>query len=329
MEQKIETRSAVNGTPQAKSDKIEVIKVLSLAIVSFILGFGLVIAFLRPAPFDTDVDSTPPTAAARPSHGSGIPPAREIDEPETSSTHEGYAPANSASAPLELGKEKAEGEETQSANAPLEVPPGRTPEGISLDGDAFYLKCWESNGTEKSGESCDKLTILEKRVSTRLYVVNKCKLSHAGENANGVLSLGVEVDFKEGSLSFWNGASSDLANAAEIATCLRTELAGLPLGSISHDNERYRLFFTVLFGTKPPQKAAASKTQPADQKGGKMVAVKMDRVRVREAPNTGRPIGKISSGNQVSLLEQKDDWCRVITPNGNEGWMICEALDLK
>jgi hypothetical protein len=328
MEQKIETRSTVSRTPQAKSDKIEVVKVLSLAIVSFILGFGLVIAFLRPAPFDTDVDSAPPTAAPRPSHGSGIPLAGKIEEPVASSTQEGYAPVSSDTG-LELGGKEAKDKENEngSADAPPEVPPGRTPEGISLDGDAYYLKCWKSDGTEIDGKSCDKLAILEKRVSTRLYVVNKCKLTHAGENAKGILSLGIEVDFKEGSLSFWNGASSDLASAPEIATCLRTELAGLPLSSISHDNERYRLFFTVLFGTKP-QKAAAAKAQPDIKKGGKMVDVKMDRVRVRQAPKTGRPIGKISSGNQVRLLEQKDDWCRIITPNGNEGWMICEALDL-
>ena len=28
------------------------------------------------------------------------------------------------------------------------------------------------------------------------------------------------------------------------------------------------------------------------------------------------------------LLKKKDGWCNIITPNQNEGWMICNALEL-
>ena len=28
----------------------------------------------------------------------------------------------------------------------------------------------------------------------------------------------------------------------------------------------------------------------------------------------------------VSALKKKGEWCQVLTPNSNEGWMICEAL---
>ena len=42
--------------------------------------------------------------------------------------------------------------------------------------------------------------------------------------------------------------------------------------------------------------------------------------------STGEVIGKIGKDNQVKLLKKKGDWCQVMTPNNNEGWMICEAL---
>ena len=51
-----------------------------------------------------------------------------------------------------------------------------------------------------------------------------------------------------------------------------------------------------------------------------------DHVRVRKQPKNGTVFGKISSGNQVRLIDEKDGWCRVVTPNNNKGWMICDSL---
>ena len=201
------------------------------------------------------------------------------------------------------------------------MPPGRTPSGVALDGSGFYLKCWDDSGTELPGDSCDKLAVLEKRFSTRLYVVDKCKKKHTSEKSKGKLSVGVEVDFSSGSLSFWNGASSELENAALVAKCLRTELAGLPTYGFDHKYAKYRIFFTVLFGDAP--KATVSKPKPGE---GKLVDVIKDRVRVRKEPVTGEVIGLISSDSQVRLLGKKEGWCRVVTPNNNEGWMTCEAI---
>lgn len=319
---------------QQRNDKIEVIKVLVIAVLSFVVGFALVILFLRPtAPSSAQTQPDEETEVPTESTGDETPASADEQEAANktdslSETGGGYAPEPEAEqAGDETGDEAGdEGAASSEGEAPSEVPPGRTPEGITLDGDAFYLKCWDASGEELPGSACDRLEVLEKRFSTRLYVVDKCRQKSAGDKAQGKLSLGVEVDFDKMSLSYWNGASSEIEGAGKIATCLRTELAGLPIHGFDHKYERYRIFFTVLFGkgdAKAAKKEAESK-KPAGK--GKMAEVTMDRVRVRKEPVDGEVIGKISTGNQVKLLERKGGWCKIITPNGNEGWMTCEAL---
>ncbi|MCP4599698.1 MAG: SH3 domain-containing protein [Proteobacteria bacterium] len=316
------------GQPQ-KGDKIEVVKVLVIAVISFLLGFALVILFLRPTHPSSGVKSreAPSETSIVSSNERIVPtnePARQGYAPKDSPS-KGYAPDLSASST----KPADEDGEFHEGNAPPEVPPGKTPQGVSVDGLGFYLKCWDENGQEHPGGSCDRLRVLEKRFSTRLYVIDRCKKRHASNEDEGKLSLGMEVDFEKMALSFWNGASSSVKNAAKITTCLRGELAGLPIHGFDHKYSRYRIFFTVIFGKAvekgdpTPGSAAASKPP---RKKGKLKEVIKDRVRVRRTPKDGEVIGKISTGNQVQLLEKKQGWCRVITPNNNEGWMICDAL---
>lgn len=315
-----------------KSDKLEVIKILVLAVVSFALGFGLVILFLGPkSTKKQELVSEEGIVAQVTSPGGAEPPA--------SDGKGGYAPAGSAGyapepvdAPAGAGdgsREAAEGAAlADQATAPVEVPPGRTPDNVAIDGAAFYLKCWDDNGGEISGASCDKLSVLEKRFSTRLYVVDKCKQKHAGDKAEGKLSIGMEVDFEQNALSFWNGASSDLEKANQVAVCLKGELNGLPIHSVNHKYSKYRIFFTLVFGKSKGKAAPSEPPAKATLKAPKGATVKvvMDRVRVRKTPVDGEIIGKIGSDNEVKLLKKKDGWCQVLTPNNNEGWMTCEAL---
>ena len=331
------------GTKPQKGEKIEVVKILILAVVSFVLGFGLVIFFLSP----DDVGHAGETLSSEETAESAAAPKEESEPKEIPDTAggAGYAPSqtagenplmagldNGSSGDNGAGKDNDMPSAQDEADTPVEVPPGRTPEGTTLDGNAFYLKCWNSDGEETPGSGCDPLTVLEKRFSTRLYVVDKCKQAHAGAKAEGKLSIGMEVDFDADSVSFWNGASSTVENAGKVSTCLRNELKGLPIHSVKHKHSKYRLFFTVLFGKStdkaPPSSASeANADEPAKPVAkGKMKEVIMDRVRVRKAPETGAIIGKISSGNQVTLIGKKGDWCEIITPNNNQGWMICEAL---
>ncbi|MBN2530702.1 MAG: SH3 domain-containing protein [Deltaproteobacteria bacterium] len=285
----------------------EIVKVLILAIVSFVAGFALIYFFLRPGAPDVAPDQLPAGESA-------VAPT-ENDTPDTPNV----APASTKSAP-KVGT----------------VPPGETPNGVSQVGETHYLKCWDKTGIESDGAKCDRLLKLENRFTERLYVVDECKDTVSGDAASGKLVVAAEVNFDTGTVSFWNGAASDIRNASDIGDCLRNRLAGLPIESIDHSFSRYRMYFTVAFGSAapPPQVAGADNNDANDAPSepptgaGRVVEVVKDRVRVRKAPVNGEPFGQISSGNKVRLLKQENDWCHIVTPNNNEGWMICNALQL-
>lgn len=355
---KQDTRHSSPGS-KASGDKMEIVKLLVIALLCSGLGFALVYIFFGPpiqgrvetgqtalsgelsttdsatdalaaSSFEAETVAMADTEGARGSRYApeGAGPGYGVQEEDSSSpvTADRTQPvASTLAASVDRGA------------LPPVVPPGKIPEGVAVDGNAFYVKCWDKAGTELEAESCDKLDLLEKRFSTRLYVVDKCRIEVAGAEAAGKLSLGVEVDFSTLSVSFWSGPSSNLPSADAVAQCLRSELRGLPVDGVPHKQGRYRMFFTVLFGKKLIQTAADktpqsvigktdAKAAPAPK--GKTVKVTMDRVRVRKSPVDGEEIGRISSGNEVRLLSRKDDWCRVLTPAGNEGWMICDALGL-
>ena len=295
--------------PRTKAATGEIIKVLVLAVVSFISGFALIFFFLRPSAPEVNPDELPPDSRA--------PIPADADTPDTP------PPSSSASTGKNSGKPS--------------LPPGETPAGVSQTGDPHYLKCWDNTGIESDGTKCDRLLKLENRFTERLYVVDECKNKMAGDAAGGKLVVASEVNFDTGNISFWNGAASDIRSASDIGDCLRERLSGLPIESIDHDFSRYRIYFSVEFGAPPaPAAVADAAGDPAmdftsgpsepPPGSGKMVDVIKDRVRVRKAPVNGEPIGKISSGNKVRLLKQQNGWCNVVTPNNNEGWMICTAL---
>lgn len=335
----------------AKNDKLELVKILAIMVVSFALGFALVILFLKPTPPSTgdtgddrpEEQPTPqpalPAAPAAPAAASAPPSSADtaILSPAPSPAAPGSGYAGDGYAPPPIGAEPAApvAPDTQAdeGSARPGVPPGKTPEGVSIDGAAFYLKCWDAAGVEIPGTSCDRLEVLEKRFSTRLYAVAKCKVDAVGEKAEGKLSVGMEADFDAKSVRFWIGASSTFENTGKIAGCLRDSLAGLPIDEIPHKQNRYRLFHTVLFG-KQAKRAVADKpqqpdaqAQPKAPKGkGKVAKVIKDHVRVRRTPQDGEIIGKIGKDNEVRVLEKKQGWCHVVTPNGKEGWMICDSL---
>jgi hypothetical protein len=87
---------------------------------------------------------------------------------------------------------------------------------------------------------------------------------------------------------------------------------------------RFRIFFTVAFKDSEKQRRALKELKRI----GRTVDVVKDNVRVRNRPGDGLVLGKVSSHHQVTLIKHRDEWCRVITPNNHQGWMICDALAL-
>ncbi|MBN2341334.1 MAG: SH3 domain-containing protein [Deltaproteobacteria bacterium] len=306
----MENKLPIPKPTKEKNATGEIAKVLILAVISFIAGFALIFFFLRPSGPDVAPDELPSTE----SNGQAV-----ADTPDTPAA--GTAPKSAV--------------ET--------VSPGETPDGVTQPSEPHYLKCWDKTGIENDGAECDRLLKLENRFTERLYVVNECKTAEAGEAADGKLVVACEVNFDTQSISFWHGAASDIRNASDIGDCLRNKLAGLPLEAIDHEFSRYRIYFGVQFGVAAPAVAAGSEAAESDgdnemsfaegptappEGKGRLVNVAKDRVRVRRSPVDGEVFGKISTGNKVRLLKQENGWCHIVTPNNNEGWMICSALEL-
>jgi hypothetical protein len=289
-----------NRTLKTKIRKI--VPILVVLIGSFIAGFAAVYTLCH---------SRTPSNAVSPSLLPAVP--NSTDTQDLSEISEVFIDTVDEDAAQNL-----------EGDMPPEVPPGRIPDGVSIDKAPLYFKCWDSDGTTHRDPDCDTLEIFEKRFESRLYIVDRCKRQHAGETTEGKLSLGVQVDFNENSVSFWSGPSSELENAEPIGTCVRRELSRLPISGIEHKFIKYRLFFTVEF--RDPERV--QKELNKLKKRGRTVDVKMDHVRVRRLPEDGFVIGKISRDSQVIFVKKKGDWCHVVTPNDNEGWIICDALGL-
>jgi hypothetical protein len=321
-----ENSNQTKPAPVGPHDRKEILRILALAVVSFVAGFALIFFLLKPdSPKAPPAEIPPAPVAGEPAPAEVATPAVEPAAPD--------AAVLPSEVPAEVASEEADTapEAPDSGNAAAEVPPGKTPGNIAIDGDIFYLKCWDASGVEHKGADCDKLDVLEKRFATRLYVIEKCRSEAAPKSTEGKLSVASEVDFSGGRISFWSGPSSDIAGAQAIGQCLRTSLAGLPIHGITSRYTRYRIFFPVVFGkpaAKPAAATAPEKTGETGRRKGRTVEVVMDKVRVRRTPVDGEIIGRIGKGNQVTLINQKDGWCNVITPGGNEGWMTCDALAL-
>ena len=305
----IQSPGEVEKTP--RSDMTHKIIIVVLGIASFAIGFLL-------------VHFTIPKGAAEGNDGN-------CTQRENVAADEN-APAADES---ELGDvednedQPYDADETMAADASggiPEVPPGATPDGIRLDGAPLYFKCWVRADDTGSSKECDRLRVLEKRMATRLYVIDECKQKFAGENERGLLSLGANLNFADNSISFWSGPSSTIAGAQKVGNCVRQKLAGLPLSSVAHKHEKYRIFFTVNFFDPKQREQQLARLR----KSGREVQVTMDKVNVREEPIDGASLGRISSDSKVVFLKKNDtkEWCQVLTPNNRTGWMICKALKL-
>ncbi|MBN2804513.1 MAG: hypothetical protein JXR91_15565, partial [Deltaproteobacteria bacterium] len=280
-----------------KSHKKE-IKSAALIILMAILSFGggfLLVHFTLPR------TSIIPTQKST---------CNKSDQPEDVLNHDDVAVTEPEETKDETSSEAdLKDENSGNATALPEIIPGPTPDGIKIDGAALYYKCWDDNGNEQ--KECERLTVLEKRMATRLYVVDRCKKEFANDEL-GLLSLGANLDFNDNTISFWSGPSSTIEGAKKIGNCVRLKLAGIPIYGINHNFSKYRIFFTIDFFDIQQRERELAKIR----KKGREVEVIKDRVNVREEPVTGASLGRINSDSKVIFLgkDETKEWCKVLTP---------------
>jgi hypothetical protein len=218
-----------------------------------------------------------------------------------------------------LSRSDGGGEDGGAAEPPADEG-GPAPAGDVALGEPFYFRCWgdEADAGPLGEAECGRLPPLERLVASRVGRAQECRDRSSRPVARGVLSLAVDADFGSGRLRFWSGPSSTLENADEILACLRRDLEDTSLETMRHRWQRYAVFFPLRFGT--PEEDAS----PGD--AGQSTRILLDRVRLRDRPESGRVVARLRRGETVEVLERAAGWVRIRTADGREGWVFDPAI---
>jgi len=197
-------------------------------------------------------------------------------------------------------------------------------------GDAKVTSCRDANG-DKLGK-CDALTV-DRMAQARIRALGTCK---GAENAHGMLSLGLELDFKQKKVSrIMRGMSTTLPEGITdtLLRCARKEFAAASLEGIQHKHSEYKVFYPVEFlppGEAPSDEESEAESADTMTAASGVATVSWNVALIRDAPNQdGKRIARILSGTRVTVLGRKGDWYKVkYDAKGNEGWVYKSAIGL-
>ena len=193
-------------------------------------------------------------------------------------------------------------------------------------GDRYYWKCYPSGETKALLEdACPPMRPFERLFTSKLGALTRC-YQRLDERETGTLSLAVDVDFgeptktgeetsgpREAKLKFWSGRSTTIENHDALISCLNNRLGKVDFRGDRHDMQRYVMFFPIEF------------EEPSSE-GGTPVELVLDRVRLRREPVKGKVVARLAQGEPIRVFEIENDWARVKTLDGREGWLFAEAI---
>jgi hypothetical protein len=198
--------------------------------------------------------------------------------------------------------------------APLNVTVGR----------GIVFACRTAEGDSLKGADCGSLPGLDGLVSPRLR-----KLADCGEAAgsNGKVHLVLHIDFPRGGLSVDLGRGHSVAASDAVLACAKAEMTGLGLASVSHENPRYSVAYTVTFGggvAGAGTPTAHGAAEGADDKAQVVWEVAI----VRDAPKTGKVVARLQRGTELHLGAARDGWYPVKFGDGfaSDGWLYRGAI---
>ena len=230
------------------------------------------------------------------------------------------APAASASAALAAPQPSDED--------PAEPKPPSNADRIKV-GDRTVTSCRAKNGDRV--DQCDAIEF-DASAKPRILALVGCP---AFENANGILSLGLDLDFERNQVTrIQSGASTTLAEATAegLVRCAKKEFASASLDGIQHQHATYKVFYRVEF--LPPGKSASESEaeEPTDEitPASGMATVSWNVAIVRDGPNTdAERVARLRSGTRVVVVGRRNDWYKVkYDAEGSEGWVYKGAIGL-
>lgn len=184
-------------------------------------------------------------------------------------------------------------------------------------------KCRDAKG--KAVDKCDEIA-LDPLFVPRLKDLSKCP---SAIGLTGKVQIGFDLDFKHKTIKVQRAkAKLPRTTIDGLTKCAEKDLSGISLDDLTHEQQRYTAAYTVDLG---PEKAAEPpKEQPKpDEPAGdpKSAEVVWRSTQVRDAPKTGKVVGKLTKGAKVKMLDQKDGWFRVeFGDPKREGWLFREAI---
>jgi hypothetical protein len=196
-------------------------------------------------------------------------------------------------------------------------------------GHGVVFACKNSDGDSLKGSDCGSLPGLDGQVMARLRKLAECP-DAAG--ASGKLHLVVHLDFSRGALSVDLGKGHGVASPDALLACAKTDVTGVGLGGVAHDNPRYSVAYSVTFdaagGASPAQSGTAAViATPGDTADGSAQVV-WEVAIVRDAPKTGKVLARLQRGATVHVGSAKDGWYPVKFGDGfgSDGWLYRGAI---
>jgi hypothetical protein len=194
-------------------------------------------------------------------------------------------------------------------------------------GHGVVFGCKTSDGDSLKGSDCGTLPGLDGLVMPRLHKLSECP---DAATASGKLHLVVHLDFGRGGLSVDLGRGQSVASPDALLACARTDVTGLGLAGVPHDNPRYSVAYSVTFetasGAEPADATSASARATGDVDGTAQVVWEV--AIVRDTPKTGKVLARLQRGTTVHLGTAKDGWYPVKYGDGfaSDGWLYRGAL---
>lgn len=155
----------------------------------------------------------------------------------------------------------------------------------------------------------------------------------AAEDVEGVLSLGLHIDFTRGLVARAKAGQSTTvskAKAAALIACAEKVVVGTPLEDIEHEHAGYWVYYLVRFlppGSPIDPASAPPPPQVVSASGRATIGWSTAIVREKPAPRA-KVAARLSYGTRVSVSGRVGDWYRIEHRGKELGWVHAKAIGL-
>jgi hypothetical protein len=221
-------------------------------------------------------------------------------------------------AALPEAEAEAEAEEVEPAPAPI------TRRQLALIRQTEVASCHDTRG--KAVDPCDR-PLLRDAIEEPL---SRLALCPAAEGTRGLLSLGLQIDFKRrriGGLRSGKDTTLPRDKVKALLACARSELADVSLKGIAHEQAGYWIYFGVELVPPGSQLEQGSDGGSGSDRGvveaSGYATVGWNTAIVREAPRADGAIAThLLFGTRVRVTGRLGDWYRVsYDAKGRIGWV--------